>query len=133
MKRLAWSLVLLAGYAPAQRLDPVQWTLSSEAAKAPPGASIPLKLTAKLEEGWHLYSLTTPPGGPNPTTAVIAENAAVASTKIYQPKPERKFDQNFGVDTETFDKEAVFWLDTSIKKDAEIGRASCRERVSPRV
>ncbi len=121
MKRAAWCLLLLAAYAPAQRLDPVQWTLSSEAAKAPPGASIPLKLTAKLEEGWHLYSLTTPPGGPNPTTAVIGENAAVASTKIYQPKPERKFDQNFGVDTETFDKEAIFWLNTSIKKDAAVG------------
>ncbi len=121
MKPLVWTLLLLAVSVSAQRLDPVQWTLTSEAAKAPPGATIPLKLTAKLEEGWHLYSLTTPPGGPNPTTAVIAENAAVASTKIYQPKPDRKFDQNFGVDTETFDKEAVFLLDTTIKKDAAVG------------
>ncbi len=87
-----WVVIFFAASLQAQRLDPVQWTLTSESAKAPPGASIPLKLTAKLEEGWHLYSLTTPPGGPNPTTAVIAENAAVASTKIYQPKPERKFD-----------------------------------------
>jgi thiol:disulfide interchange protein len=119
--KLLLASILISGSLNAQRLDPVQWSLSTEAAKAPPGATIPLKLTAKLEEGWHLYSLTTPPGGPNPTTAVIAENAAVAGTKIYQPKPERKFDPNFNIDTETFDKEAVFLLDTSIKKDAAVG------------
>jgi thiol:disulfide interchange protein DsbD len=119
--KLLLASILMAGSLDAQRLDPVQWTLSTEAAKAPPGATIPLKLTAKLEEGWHLYSLTTPPGGPNPTTAMIAENAAVAATKIYQPKPERKFDPNFNIDTETFDKEAVFLLDTSIKNDAAVG------------
>src|SRR5713226_8416553 len=92
---------------PAQKLDPVQWTLSSDAGKAPSGSTVPLHLTAKLDEGWHLYSLTTPKGGPIPTTAGLADNPAVESLKLFQPKPVRKLDPNFNLDTETFQKEAV--------------------------
>lgn len=115
--------MLVAPIAPAQRLDPVQWTLASSVDKAPPGSTVTLQLTAKLDEGWHLYSLTTPAGGPIPTTADLANNAAVESYKIFEPKPDRKFDPNFGVDTETYQKEAVFWIQATLKKDAAAGSA----------
>jgi thiol:disulfide interchange protein DsbD len=104
-----------------QKLDPVHWTLASEVGKAPAGSTVPLRLTAKLDEGWHLYSLTTPRGGPIPTTAGLADNLAVESSKLFQPKPERKFDRNFNLDTETFEKEAVFWITPELKKDAPAG------------
>jgi thiol:disulfide interchange protein len=100
------------------KLDPVQWELSADNAKAPAGSFVTLKLTAKLEPGWHLYSLTTPPGGPIPTTAKLVDNPAVEGFKLYQPKPERKFDPNFNLDTETFENEAVFWIVANLKKDA---------------
>lgn len=119
MKRLLllWILAPGAWNLDAQRLDPVQWSLSSDVGKAPPGATVPLKLTAKLEEGWHLYSPTTPPGGPNPTTIALADQQA----KVFEPKPERKFDPNFGIDTETYEKEAVFLLETTLKNDGVAG------------
>jgi thiol:disulfide interchange protein len=104
-----------------QKLDPVHWTLVSDVGKAPAGSTVPLRLTAKLDEGWHLYSLTTPKGGPIPTTAGLAENPAVESSKLFQPKPQRKFDQNFNLDTETFEKEAIFWITPELKKDAPEG------------
>src|SRR5579872_3464777 len=111
--------LFLASTLSAQKLDPVQWTLTSDVTKAPAGSTVPLKLTAKLEPGWHLYSLTTPPGGPIPTTAAVAGNAWVEKTVLYQPKPERKLDPNFGVDTETFKDEAVFLVTAELKKDAK--------------
>ena len=88
-----------------------------------------MRLTAKLDPGWHLYSLTTPPGGPIPTTAALAENPAIASSKFYQPKPERKFDPNFGIDTETFQKEVVFLIQAVIEKDAATGPAELTAQV----
>ena len=124
MRRLGLFLVsVLWGLAPvySQRLDPVHWTLTSETEKAPPGSSVTLKLTASLDPGWHLYSLTTPKGGPIPTTAGLAENPAISGFKLYQPKPERKFDPNFNLDTETFEKEAVLWIVADLKKDAPAG------------
>jgi thiol:disulfide interchange protein DsbD len=121
--------VLLVSSVLAQAQDPVKWTLSSDAAKAAPGAKAVLKLTATLEDGWHLYSLTTPKGGPIRTTAALAENPAIESTKLYQPKPERKFDKNFGIDTETFEKEIVFLVEAQVKKDAPAGPADLTAQV----
>jgi thiol:disulfide interchange protein len=104
-----------------QRLDPIQWTLSTKATRAAPGATLPLQLTAKMQEGWHLYSLTTPRGGPIPTTVALAENPAVKRSVLYQPKPLRKFDPNFNLDTETFGEEAVFLISAQLNGDAPIG------------
>jgi thiol:disulfide interchange protein len=121
MKRAAYLLLLLGSFAFAQKLDPVQWTLSSDQLKAAPGQQVVLKLTAKLEPGWHLYSLTTPPGGPIPTTMSIAANPAIAKSQIYQPKPDRKFDPNFNLDVEWFEGEAAFLIPVELSKDAPAG------------
>jgi thiol:disulfide interchange protein len=126
---LLWGATLL----PAQRLDPVQWTLQSEVRRAAPGATVPLKLTAHIDKGWHLYSLTTPQGGSNgspiQTTAKLADNPAVEGAKIYQPKPDRKFDPSFGIDVETFSGEPVFWLPAVLKKDAASGEVELTAQV----
>ena len=103
----------------AQRLDPIQWTLESPAAKVPAGSTISLHLKAKMEEGWHLYSLTTPAGGPIATTALLAENPAVKTSKLYQPPPVRHFDPNFKLDTETFAEQVDFPLVAELASSAK--------------
>jgi thiol:disulfide interchange protein len=122
MKRiLSFAFVLLAAIAAAnaQKLDPIQWTLTSDVAKAPAGSSILLHLKATFQEGWHLYSLTTPPGGPIPTTANLAENPAVKAAKLYQPPPNRQFDKNFNLDTETFEKQVDLPVTATLAPDAK--------------
>src|ERR1700677_998169 len=119
-------MAFFAGLLPAQRLDPVHWTLTSDTSSAAPGSTVTLRLTAKLDEGWHLYSPTTPKGpldnpGPNATKLSLAENPALSPEKIYQPKPDRKFDPNFNLDTETFEREVTFVLVPSLKSDAGAG------------
>jgi len=111
----------LAGLAQAQKLDPIQWTLTSDTARAPKGSSVTLHLKATFQEGWHLYSLTTPNGGPIPTTAEIAENAAIEGAKVYQPPPIRKFDENFNLDTETFEKQVDLPVVATLKSTAAAG------------
>jgi len=126
--KLLAALIVTAGLLGAAE-DPVQWTLSFDARSVAPGSHVLAHLTAKVEPGWHVYSLTTPPGGPIPTTATVAENPAVASFKIYQPKPERKFDPNFQIDTETFADQAVLLVDVEVKKDAPAGPADLTAQV----
>ncbi len=101
--------------------DPVQWTLAFEPASAAPGGKLLGKLTATVDSGWHVYSLTTPPGGPRPTTITVADNPSLASFHIYQPKPERKLDPNFQIDTETYQGTIVFLVEVELKKDAPTG------------
>jgi thiol:disulfide interchange protein len=113
-----------------QATDPVQWTLSSDAAKAAPGATVILKLTAKLEPGWHLYSLSPTPGNiPIPTTVSFADSPAVESFALYQPKPEKKLDPSFGYETETFVGEAVLLAKALVKTDAPAGELALTAKV----
>jgi thiol:disulfide interchange protein len=103
--------------------DPVQWTLTLDSKSAPPGSHVLARLTAKIEPGWHLYSITTPKGGPIPTSVGLAESPVVNGSRTFQPKPERKLDPSFGIDTETFGGEVVFLFDIELKKDAPAGPA----------
>src|SRR5689334_9322310 len=122
MKRvLSLAFGMLAAFAPAygQKLDPIQWTLTSSFTKAPPGSTVPLNLNATFQEGWHLYSLTTPPGGPIPTTAQLADNPAVKAVKLYQPPPIRQFDKNFNLDTETFERHVDLPVTVTLAPDAK--------------
>ncbi|HEV2201457.1 MAG TPA: cytochrome c biogenesis protein CcdA [Bryobacteraceae bacterium] len=128
MKRTALTIAfgwLALGLSPmtafGQRLDPVQWTLTSDLQHAPAGSSVPLHLKATLQPNWHLYSLTTPKGGPIQTTAGLTENPAIASVKFYQPPPVRKFDPNFQIDTETFEKDVDFPIVAVLAKGAQAG------------
>jgi thiol:disulfide interchange protein len=122
MKRLlslAFGLVAALAALYGQKLDPIQWTLTSKVAKAPAGATVPLHLKATFQEGWHLYSLTTPAGGPIATTAELAENPAVKGSKLYEPPPMRQFDKNFNLDTETFEKEVDLPLTAELAPDSK--------------
>ena len=85
---LAASLFLVSGLRAQADLNHVQWTFELSPTSAPPGAEVLGKLTGTIENGWHLYSITTPPG-PIQTTLRLADNPAVDSLVVYQPKPER--------------------------------------------
>ncbi len=103
----------------AQPVDPVQWSLSSPVETAQPGATIPLRLTAKLDPGWHLYSFTIP--SDKIPTSVKFEDQPVASYTVYQPKPETKFDPILEFNAETYENEVVFLVPATLKPDAADG------------
>lgn len=44
-----------------------------------------LAVTASLEEGWHLYSVTQKPGGPKPTRIVLAADSPRRTAGPFQP------------------------------------------------
>jgi len=100
-----------------QRLDPVQWSMTSTAEVAKAGATIPLRLTAKIEPGWHLYSLTIPKDL-YPTKLTLVDNPAVDSYTVYQPPPVRAMDPNLKEMVETYSNQAEFWIPATLKSDA---------------
>ena len=116
--RIAVLVVCCAAVAPAQtRLDPVQWSMTSAAEVAKAGATVPLRLTAKIEPGWHLYSLTIPKNL-LPTKITLTDNPAVDSYTVYQPAGVRAMDPNFKEIVETYTNQAEFWIPATLKKDA---------------
>ncbi len=97
----------------AQKLDPIQW--SAIAGPAADGQRT-VRLTAKMESGWHLYSMTTP----RPPIATTARVDGVEGMELYQPAPVRKLDPNFGAETETFEGETDFYLRGAIPDGATV-------------
>jgi len=117
-----------ASHTEAQKIDPVRWKLELEPSAAAPGAEILGRLTASLEGDWHVYSLTTP-RPPIATTITLAENPALGAPKVYQPKPQRKMDPNFGSETETFGGTVVFLLSIPVRPDAAAGEVEVTAQV----
>ncbi len=105
-----------AGFA-QQRLDPVQWSMTSVAEAVPPGATVPLRLTAKIDPGWHLYSLTIPKQL-YPTRMTLADNPAIETYTVYQPQPVRAMDPNLKEMVETYSNQADFWIPAKLTKGA---------------
>jgi thiol:disulfide interchange protein DsbD len=115
-------LLFLASFAFAQSRNPVQWTVTLEPAAVPPGASALAKFTATMEDPWHIYALSTPSGGPTPTTIrVTPENPAVVGLRLFQPKPKVLFDPNFNMNVEAFGHEVVLSALVETAKDAKAG------------
>src|SRR3982751_630415 len=92
----------------------VTWKLSVEPAVAPPGAKVLLRMAGHVEEGWHLYSMSTP--GAIPTKLEISPVAAIEKVRALQPKPNRAFDANFNAETETYEGDVTFLLEIELKK-----------------
>jgi thiol:disulfide interchange protein DsbD len=118
VKFLAW-LLLLPSLAAAKE-DPVHWTLTAAGGKAAvsPGGKAYFDLKATIDPGWHLYSPTTPLGGPIVTKIQVSANPLLADSRIYRPQPVRKLDPNFQIDTETYTGDAVFLAEVTAAGNA---------------
>ncbi len=81
--------------------NPSKWTLSSDvqANDFKIGDFIKVNLKAEIENGWQLYGLEQPAGGPIATTIKVTEGRTFElNGKIDAPKPTIKADPNFPVD-----------------------------------
>jgi DsbC/DsbD-like thiol-disulfide interchange protein len=101
-------------------LNPVKWSLRVKPAGAPlkAGDVFQAELTAKIDAGWHLYSLELPPGGPRPTRITLATDQPFElSGKIAAPDPLTDFDPNFSMDTTFYEEAVTFTLPVKVTGD----------------
>jgi thiol:disulfide interchange protein len=104
----------------SEKFNHVQWKLTLDQTAAP-GATVLGHLEATVEPEWHMYSLTTPPGGPIPTTIKTDNSPSIDKFTIFEPPPIRKFDPSFKVDTETYEGTQTFLARIQLKKDLPPG------------
>jgi thiol:disulfide interchange protein DsbD len=97
-------IALLCAASAFAQVSHVQWTVTAEANE---GGKLLIRAAGKIDPGWHLYSASSPAG--IPTSFQVGS----ASVRVFQPKPVRAFDQNFGTDTETFEHNAVFLVEAT--------------------
>src|ERR1044071_508968 len=113
--RLTILLLTLAAAVSAQ--TPAKWSLSAadQQKTLKKGETANVDLKADIDDGWHLYALDQPPGGPIATTIKVTEGSPFEiAGKINAPAPTVKPDPNFpGADgkplqTRSFQKSVAF-------------------------
>ncbi len=87
--------------------NPVEWTAS---AKKIGDKTYEIRLSADIKDGWHIYSQTTPDGGPIPTAITFTKNPLVTSNGIPKEtgKLEKRFEPLFGVDVKQYSDKVDF-------------------------
>ncbi|MBO0725434.1 MAG: protein-disulfide reductase DsbD N-terminal domain-containing protein [Blastocatellia bacterium] len=109
---LSFSLSLFTTLAQSQEKapNPVAWSLKVVNATATDG-KMTAEMTAKIEDGWHIYSLTPIANGPKPTRITLpAEQAFELAGEIEAPDPFVGADPNFGVEVEYYEESVTFKL-----------------------
>lgn len=107
-KTIVLFVLLLTGFvANAQVQDPVKWNYKLKKVNA---TTYEVHVTATIDKGWHIYSQTTPDGGPVPTTIKFAKNPLVtlAGKAKEVGKLEQRHEELFGVDVKQFSNSVSF-------------------------
>ena len=128
---IAAGLAIPAGLAGAQE-HPVTLTASvaPRRGKLHPGDTLTVGVLAAIPSGWHLYSITQPPGGPFATTIDVAPRSLVTlNGSIGSPVPISAPDPNFGIQTEWYEDSASFRVPLRLAGAALNGKQSVVVRV----
>ena len=114
------TLIVSSGSLTAQ--DPVKWELHSDVKgkEIKAAEKFEAKLKAEISGDWYLYGIGQPEGGPISTTVHLPESSNFEIVgKITTPKPIKKFDPNFEIDTKIFKKSAEFNVPLKSSKDLD--------------
>lgn len=81
-----------------------------------------LLFTARMDEGWHIYSMTTDPSsGPVPTSFHFEKSKKVKlSGSVAEPVPTQEYDPNFEADVAFFEKQVTFAQKIKFKKAGKV-------------
>ena len=107
---VALSMLAVASVSGAQ--NPVKWSLQGpRSLTVQPRAVISLQVTAQIENGWRVYSLTQPKGGPyGMTITLLPGSRATFGGAVRAPAPVAKYDSSFKMMAETYSGKAVFTI-----------------------
>lgn len=99
--------------ADAQILKPVKW---SYAAKKTSATEATIYIKSTIEQGWHIYSLDTPEGGPVSTSITFTPDHSYQLTgAVLQPRPASKMEKQFGVEVKYFENTVIFQQKIKLK------------------
>jgi DsbC/DsbD-like thiol-disulfide interchange protein len=118
-------VALLLLLVPVQRpADVVKWSATAPGTAVAAGGEAKITLTAKIENGWKLYAITQPAGGPIPLSIASPKGSALAVVpkRINADLPKTHKDENFKADTQFYEGEATFTVPVTVPKTAAAGR-----------
>lgn len=126
-KSLFFLFSLILGFsAIAQTEDPVSWSYT---AKKKSADTYDVIISARLDQGWHIYSVNTPKGGPVATKVSLKKNPFVTSvgTVKEQGKLQKLKDNVFNVDVIYYSDRVDFVQTVKVKNNIKTNIAGMIE------
>lgn len=128
MKKFVFLFILLltAGHVFSQVKNPVKWTFSSRKISS---TKYEIRMEATVAPSWHIYSQTTPPGGPYATAISFTKNPLISFDGDVKEvgQLEQKHEALFGVDVKQFSNNVVFVQTVTVKAKAKTAIAGTVE------
>jgi hypothetical protein len=117
-KFLLFAFLVFSGSSVFAQSDVVQWQFES---KKLADKKYEVKLIALVKNPWHIYSTTTPDGGPLPTKVSFTKNPLTTfDGKLKEVgKLESHFEEVFDVDTKYFNNKVEFVQVVNVKGNAK--------------
>lgn len=114
MKQILLVALLLTGSLYSMAQDPVKWSFS---ARKTGNNVYEVRLTALVDHSWHIYSQSTPDGGPAPTVISFARNPLIALSGKPREigKLEERHEEVFGVDVRFYNDKVDFVQEIKVK------------------
>lgn len=104
----------LAG-AVAQIYNPVKWSVASKKLNSTEAVVF---VKATIQEGWHIYGLNVPDGGPISTTFQFTPSKEYTlNGKVAAPTPQSKYEKDFKMNVPFYAKEVTFQQKVKLSKN----------------
>ncbi len=104
--------------------ETVQWAgsvISNAAVKH--GGAATLELSAEVREGWHVYALSQPPGGPTALRITLDENKVARAVGAPSgTTPEKQHDKSFDLETQFYIHSFALYIPVYVKQQPAVGR-----------
>ena len=96
---------------------PVQWKASLALAEPlKPGTATKIDLSGEVQQGWHVYALTQPAGGPIPLRISLDENdVAQIHGETFGTKPILHHDTSFQLDTQFYQGDFILHVPVEVR------------------
>ena len=103
----------------SQIFEPIKWSFEL---KNTGKTTADIILKATIDEGWHLYGMNIPEGGPRPTSFVFegVQNAKLEGKVQSQSKLKEVYDPNFDMKLNWYANQAVFVQKISFTDAAKV-------------
>jgi DsbC/DsbD-like thiol-disulfide interchange protein len=125
----AWFCGVSLAQAPGTNASPnqtVQWAATLAATGGvKQGGETTLELSGTIDDGWHVYALTEPAGGPTALRVTLDENeVAEVAGAASGTAPSKRHDRSFGLVTQFYTHSFTVRLPVQVKQQPAAGRQS---------